>query len=253
MNSPANCILDSVTFTPKKPLYKGRHHLSVTMFPSRKNACRYMCGTTAEAKFCVHLEYLLSVSSYTVRPGTIEVASRNFKFDPDIVVTLCDGRTVYFQVDSYPAPAATPQARRIEQCKETLSGAGLIYQHTAPDFFGSPAITLNLELLYHYSHSGSLEKSNESVASLRKHFTGKATIQSLVDCGHSQADVTLALFNRQIKCNLNYPLRPCSPIWIDNENPSGNQDWRTLPVLWPTFPSDGSIRRSRATEIFTQR
>lgn len=222
MNSPANCILDSATFTPKKPLYKGRHHMNVTMFPSRKNACRYMCGTTAEAQFCVHLEYLLNVSSYTVRPGTIEIATRNFKFDPDIVVTLCDGRTVYFQVDSYPAHADTPQTRRIDQCKERLSSAGLIYEYTTPELFGSPAITLNLEVLYHYSHSGSIEQSRESATSLRKNFAGQATIQSLIDYGHSQADVTLALFNHQIQCNLNLPLRPCSAIWTDNENPTGN-------------------------------
>lgn len=222
MNSPANCIMESVTFTPKKPLYKGRHHMSVTMFPSRKNGCRYMCGTTAEAQFCVHLEYLSKVITYTVRPGTIEVATRNFKFDPDIVVTLDDGRIIYFQVDSYPAQADTPQARRINHCKECLSTAGLIYDYTTPELFGSPATTLNLEVLYHYSHSGSIEKSRESAASLKKHFAGKATIQSLIDYGHSQADVTLALFNHQITCNLNYPLRPCSPIWTDSENSIGN-------------------------------
>jgi hypothetical protein len=222
MNSPANGIQETATFTPKKPLYKGRHHLSVTMFPSRKNGCRYMCGTTAEAQFCVHLEYLLHVISYSVRPGTVEIATSKFSFDPDVVVKLRDGRTVYFQVDSYPAQADTPQARRIDQCREHLSSAGLIYEHTTPELFGSPAITLNLELLYHYSHSGTFEKSRESAASLRKYFAGKATIQSLIDCGHSQADVTLALFNHQIKCNLNYPLRPCSPVWTDNENPHGN-------------------------------
>lgn len=201
------------TLERPKPLVSGRHRKLVTFVASRKNNVSIGCETLLEADFCIHLEYRAAIINYQSQPFTIRFTGTSIRYTPDFLATLVDGSQVAYEVKSCAGGRDSKWQARRGMLEELFSRNGLVFEYVEENQFCQPVIMQNLRTLYHYGYGGKLARVPHILRLLRQQPQQSAPLETLLELGVSQADLTCALFHQRLFCNLLRPINTRSQVW----------------------------------------
>jgi len=201
------------TLEPAKPVVSGRPRKLVTFVASRKNNVSIGCETLLEANFCIHLEYRAAIINYQSQPFTIRFAESSLRYTPDFLATLVDGSQVAYEVKSCAGDRDSKWRVRRGVLEELFSRNGLMFEYVEESQFCQPIMMQNLHCLYHHGYAGNLARVPHILRLLRQQPGQSAPLETLLELGVPQADLTCALFHQRLFCNLLRPVNLRSRVW----------------------------------------